>query len=133
MTPHTRPPADDDADHLLVRTVRCLEGTVEVDLVCEPAFDYGRTPAEWTLVEGSRHTADASGAGQTFRLRTDLSLGVEGNRVRARHVLSAGEECYCALSWNQALSAPEDVAEATRRLDATTRFWRTMAGTGPDA
>ena len=42
ITPHTRPPADDDADHLLVRTVECLEGSVEVELVCEPVFDYGR-------------------------------------------------------------------------------------------
>ena len=50
ITPHTRPPADDDADHMLVRTVECLEGRVEVELVCEPVFDYGRTPAEWTLV-----------------------------------------------------------------------------------
>ena len=31
VTPHTRPPADDDAVHLLVRTVECLEGSVEVD------------------------------------------------------------------------------------------------------
>ena len=128
VTPHTRPPADDDADHVLVRTVRCLEGSVEVDLVCEPAFDYGRTPAEWTLVEGSRHTADASGAGQTVRLQTDLGLGVEGSRVRARHVLSAGEECYCALSWAEGLAAPADVAEASARVDATTRFWRTWLG-----
>ena len=128
VTPHTRPPADDDADHLLVRTVRCLEGSVEIDLVCEPAFDYGRTPAEWTLVEGSRHTADATGAGQTIRLQTDLGLGVEGNRVRARHVLSAGEECYCALSWAEGLAAPADVAEASGRLDATTRFWRNWLG-----
>ena len=30
ITPHTRPPADDDAEHLLVRTVECLEGNVEV-------------------------------------------------------------------------------------------------------
>jgi alpha,alpha-trehalase len=128
ITPHTRPPADDDADHLLVRTVRCLDGTVEIELVCEPAFDYGRTPAEWTLAEDSRHTADASGAGQTIRLRTDLALGVEGNRVRARHVLSAGDECYCTLSWAEGLEAPGDVAEASRRLDATTRFWRTWLG-----
>ena len=128
VTPHTRPPADDDADHLLVRTVRCLEGTVEIDLVCEPAFDYGRTPAEWTLVEGSRHTADATGAGQAIRLQTDLALGVEGNRVRARHVLAAGEEAYCALSWAGGLAAPADVAEANGRLDATTRFWRTWLG-----
>jgi GH15 family glucan-1,4-alpha-glucosidase len=128
VTPHTRPPADDDADHVLVRTVRCLEGSVEIDLVCEPAFDYGRSPAEWTLVDGSRHTADAHAAGQTIRLHTDLGLGIEGNRVRARHVLSAGEECYCALSWAEGLAVPTDVAEASGRLDATTRFWRTWLG-----
>ena len=45
VTPHTRPPADDDAEHTLVRTVRCLEGQVEIELVCEPVFDYGRTSA----------------------------------------------------------------------------------------
>jgi GH15 family glucan-1,4-alpha-glucosidase len=125
ITPHTRPPADDDADHVLVRTVRCLDGAVEIELVCEPAFDYGRTPAEWTLVDGGRHTADATGAGQTLRLRTDLAVGVEGNRVRARHVLSAGDECYCALSWAEGLTAPGDVTEASRQIDATTSFWRT--------
>src|SRR6187399_2994670 len=53
ITPHTRPPADDDADHMLVRSVECLEGNVEVELVCEPAFDYGRMPAKWTLVGDS--------------------------------------------------------------------------------
>ena len=49
VTPHTRPPFDQDADHALVRTASCIDGTVEIDLVCEPAFDYGRIPAEWTL------------------------------------------------------------------------------------
>ena len=63
VTPHTRPPADDDGDHLLVRTIECIEGSVEMELVCEPVFDYGRTAAEWTLVDDDRHTADASGAG----------------------------------------------------------------------
>src|SRR5690242_16142410 len=86
VTPHTRPPADDDADHMLVRTVRCLEGRVEVELVCEPAFDYGRTPAEWSL-SGDAHVGEAAGAGQTVRLATDLSLGIEGSRVRGRHEL----------------------------------------------
>src|SRR6476646_4575429 len=77
VTPHPRPPADDDADHMLVRTVECLEGRVEVELVCEPAFDYGRAQAEWTLVDGSdRHAAEATGAGQTIRLQSDLALGI---------------------------------------------------------
>jgi GH15 family glucan-1,4-alpha-glucosidase len=128
ITPHTRPPADDDASHVLVRTVRCLEGTVEVELICEPAFDYGRSPGEWTLADGDRHTADASGAGHTVRLQTDLALGLEGNRARARHTLTAGDECYCALSWADGLAAPGDVAEARSQLDATARFWRTWLG-----
>jgi alpha,alpha-trehalase len=128
ITPHTRPPADDDADHMLVRTVECLEGRVEVELVCEPAFDYGRAPAEWALVDGGRQAADATGAGQTIRLRSDLPLGIEGNRVRARHVLEPGDRAYCALSWAEGLTAPMDVGDADTRLVATTRFWRAWLG-----
>ena len=99
ITPHTRPPADDDGDHMLVRTVLCLDGRVEVELICEPVFDYGRVPAEWTLVGADRHAADASGADQTIRLQTDMAIGIEGDRVRARHVLEQGDQIYCALSW----------------------------------
>jgi alpha,alpha-trehalase len=124
VTPHTRPPADEDGDHMLVRTVLCLEGSVEVELVCEPVFDYGRSPAEWSLVDGGRHTADATGAGQTIRLQTDLALGVEGERVRARHILEQGEQAYCSLSWAEELASPQHVDEANARLAATTRFWR---------
>jgi alpha,alpha-trehalase len=124
VTPHTRPPADEDGDHILVRTVICLEGSVEVDLVCEPVFDYGRSPAEWSLVDGSRHTADATGAGQTLRLQTDMAIGVEGERVRARHSLEQGEQVYCSLSWAEGLASPQDIDEANGRLAATTRFWR---------
>jgi len=124
ITPHTRPPADDDADHMLVRTVECLDGHVEVELVCEPVFDYGRTPAEWTMAEGERHTADASGAGQQFRLQSDLALGVEGDRARARHVLQPGDRAYCALSWSEGLATPQNIDEARSRMKATTRFWR---------
>ena len=128
ITPHTRPPADDDAEHMLVRTVECIEGEVEIDLVCEPVFDYGRTPADWTAVEGDLHVADARGAGQTIRLRSDLTLGIESNRVRARHVLSKGERAYCVLSWAEGLTTPKDLDDAEARIAATTRFWRAWLG-----
>ena len=124
ITPHTRPPADDDADHMLVRTIECLEGEVEVEIVCEPAFDYGREPATWTLVGDDRHAADASGADQTIRLVTDMALGIEGNRIRARHELKAGERAFCALCWEADGVAPKDLDEAEARLAATSRFWR---------
>ena len=128
VTPHTRPPADDDADHMLVRAVECLDGHVEVELVCEPVFDYGRVPAEWAAVDG-RHAADASGAGQRFRLRSDLQLGIEGERVRARHVLQPGDRAFCALSWAEELATPQTVDEARARLKSTTRFWRNWLST----
>jgi alpha,alpha-trehalase len=128
ITPHTRPPADDDTDHLLVRTVGCLDGAVEVELICEPVFDYGRTPASWTLVNGDRHTGDASGAGQTLRLQTNMELGIEAGRVRARHVLRPGEQLYCALSWAKDLAVPRDVNDANARMAATASYWRGWLG-----
>jgi GH15 family glucan-1,4-alpha-glucosidase len=123
VTPHTRPPTDEDAEHVLVRTVICIDGQVEVELVCEPAFDYGRTPAEWSLTD-DRHSADASGAGVTIRLRTDMLLGVEANRTRARHTLREGEQAFCSLSWAEGLAGPATLDEANGQLAATNRFWR---------
>jgi alpha,alpha-trehalase len=124
VTPHTRPPADDDADHMLVRTAVCLDGQVEIELVCEPIFDYGQIPATWSLADGDDGVADATGGDQVFRLKTDLSLGIEGDRVRARHVLNAGDRAYCALSWAHELETPSDVDDAEARIAATVRFWR---------
>src|SRR4051794_31608888 len=124
VPPHTRPPADEDGEHLLVRTVLCLDGRVEMELVCEPAFDYGRTVADWTLVGDGRHVADASGAGQTVRLTTDMEIGTEGDRIRARHVMKKGEQLFCSLSWAEGLRSPVGVDEANGHLAATTQYWR---------
>ncbi len=123
VTPHTRPPADEDADHALVRTATCIGGMVEVDLVCEPAFDYGRVPGEWTLSE-DEHRAEAAGADQSIQLQTDMLLGIEGGRARARHVLRAGETTYCALAWGTQARVPATAEEAAAQLEATTGFWR---------
>ena len=128
VTPHTRPPADDDAEHMLVRTVECIEGSVELELVCEPVFDYGRTEATWTEADGGRTAADATGAGRTIRLTTDLALGIEGDRVRARHLLEAGDRVYCALSWAEDLVAPTDIGDAEARIAATVEYWRRWLG-----
>jgi alpha,alpha-trehalase len=129
ITPHTRPPADDDADHMLVRTVRCIDGRVEIELVAEPVFDYGRAEATWTLVDGDRNRAEATGAGQTVHLVTDLQLGIEADHARARHTLQEGDRAYCALTWAGGFAAPENVDDAEKRIEATRRFWRRWLGT----
>jgi GH15 family glucan-1,4-alpha-glucosidase len=53
-----------------------------------------------------------------------MALGVEGDRVRARHVLRAGERVFCSLSWAEGLESPADSEDAHARLDETQRFWR---------
>jgi GH15 family glucan-1,4-alpha-glucosidase len=123
VTPHTRPPFDQDADHALVRTATCIDGTVEIDLVCEPAFDYGRVPGEWTL-SADRHRADVTGAGQALQLQTDMLVGIEAGRARARRVLRAGDTVYCALAWSEDALVPTTAEEAAAQLEATTLFWR---------
>ncbi len=128
VTPHTRPPADEDAEHLLVRTVECIGGSVEIELVCEPIFDYGRTVAEWSLLGGDAHTADASGAGLTVRLRSDVPLGIEGEWVRGRHTLHEGERAFCSLSWAEGLAGPGTVEDAEAMVRETTSFWRGWLG-----
>src|SRR4051794_38450052 len=124
VTPHTRPPADEDADHALVRVVTCIDGMVEMELLCEPVFDYGRVTAEWALSGDGGHAAETSSGGTTLRLRSDMALGIEGGRARARHVLRAGEQLFCSLAWDDGDAAPADVADAAARLDTTCHFWR---------
>ena len=124
VTPHTRPPADDDAEHLLVRTVECIDGSVEVELVCEPVFDYGREPAEWSLVGTDRHTADATGAGLTMRLQHRHGRRHRG-QPRARTSRPQRRRAAVLLA---VVGAGPRVPHRRRRRGgadrATTRFWR---------
>ena len=100
---HRRPPTDHDADHVLVRTVKCVQGVVELILECEPVFDYGRVEATWEYDGPDYHSAAATADGIDTRLQlaTDLRVGFEGRRARARTTLSEGENAFCALSWSE--------------------------------
>ncbi len=89
----------------MLRTVRCLSGTIDFILECEPAFDYGRLRGMWRHVGDTYGQAEAGPADQEaqIRLTTDLNLGFEGPRAMARRRLRAGEQVFCALSWGDGL------------------------------
>ena len=99
---------------ILVRTGECLAGSVEVELVCEPAFDYGRQPAEWSLVDEGRTPPMPRGAGQTLRLQLRHGARAGGQRRAGRHALAKGERAFCALSWAEELASPSDADDAAR-------------------
>jgi GH15 family glucan-1,4-alpha-glucosidase len=130
-TSHTRPPTDFDADHLLVRVVECIQGQVQVEMVCEPMLDFGATAAQWTEVEDEHGKAlDATDGVTAFRLFSDTRMGIEGNRVHSRHTLMEGEKRYCALSWTKELHGPRNVEQAEAHVDRTNHFWRTWLAEG---
>ncbi|HEY0515564.1 MAG TPA: glycoside hydrolase family 15 protein [Solirubrobacteraceae bacterium] len=135
---HTRPPTDYDADHLVVRMIECIQGQVQVEIVCEPVLDYGAKPASWSFVEGGEqegHCAlDAGNDGTAFRIFSDIRLGIEGNRSHGRHTMAEGEKRFCALSWTEGLGGPRTVEQAEGHMERTAHFWRTWLadGTYPD-
>jgi GH15 family glucan-1,4-alpha-glucosidase len=132
---HLRPPTDHDADQLLVRTIECLQGEVPVELICGPRFNYGRTPARWSAVEGEEEFAlDATDGTTTVRLLSDMRMGIEGTSVHARHTMREGEQRFCALSWTAELGGPRTYDQAVAHIQRTCHYWREWlaAGTYPD-
>jgi GH15 family glucan-1,4-alpha-glucosidase len=134
---HTRAPTDFDADHLLVRVIECIQGEVQVEMFCEPMLQYGSTPAEWSVVdtgEEGGYALDANDGRTEFRLFGDVRMGVEGNRVHARHTMSEGERRFCAISWTEGLGGPRTADQADEYLKRTSHFWRSWLadGTYPD-
>ncbi len=132
---HRRAPTDYDADHVLLRTVRCVNGEVQVVLDCEPVFNYGADPVRWEYTGTGYHEGVATNPDDELelRLRTDMRLGFEGPRATARHRMKEGEEIFCALYWSEHLP-PQDIEEANRRLVWTAHHWQHWLdrGTFPD-
>jgi alpha,alpha-trehalase len=124
---HRRSPTDYDADHVLLRTIRCVNGEVQINLDCEPVFDYGRVRGDWEYTgpgyhEGVCRSSDGSHDVE-LKLTTDMNLGFEGPRATARTLVKEGQTLFCALAWSEH-PAPQTYDEAYRRLVWTAHHWQ---------
>jgi GH15 family glucan-1,4-alpha-glucosidase len=130
-----RAPTDYDAEHTLVRLIRCVNGEMQLDLDCEPVFDYGRRLGTWEYVGEGYHEGrvSAEAGGLTLTLTSDLNIGFEGPRAIARSLIKEGEMRFCALSWG-AVAPPRAYDEAYQRLVWTAHHWQhwLARGTFPD-
>jgi alpha,alpha-trehalase len=122
---YQRPPGDHEAEHILLRTIRCVNGHVEVDLNCEPAPDYARGEMNWEYeTEGyGRAIAHLEGSDLPLRLTTDLRVGFEGRRAHAGTTMREGDERFVALSWSDH-EPPESFQDASERMWRTQEYWR---------
>jgi alpha,alpha-trehalase len=126
-TTYRRSPTDYDADHVLVRLVRCVNGEVQVNLDCAPGFDYGRAAARWEYDGPGYNEAVARGDGidTALRLTTDMRVGFEGPRATARTLMKEGDTRFVALSWSDhAPDPPRTYEEAYDRLVWTAHHWQ---------
>ena len=122
---HTRAPTDYDAEHVLLRTVRCVNGEMQLTLDCEPVFEYGLLLGNWRYTgKGLKQgICTADGSDVELTLTTDLNIGFEGPRAIGRTLIKEGETRFCALSWKAAVP-PETYEDAYARQVWTAHHWQ---------
>jgi alpha,alpha-trehalase len=122
---HRRSPTDHDADHVMLRLIECVQGSVEMKVEVEPAFDYGGLAADWSYDSDGYNEAVARSEGMDvwLRLRSDLRVGFEGPRARARTMMEEGDRAFVAIGWSEH-GLPESYEEAMEWLSRTERFWQ---------
>jgi GH15 family glucan-1,4-alpha-glucosidase len=122
---HKRAPTDYDADHVLLRMIRCVNGEVQVTMECDPRFDYARTRGRWEHSGPGYHeaTCRADDGDVELRLTSDMNMGFEGSRATARTLMKEGDKLFVALSWSEH-PAPQTNEEAYDRLVWTAHHWQ---------
>jgi alpha,alpha-trehalase len=128
---YVRAPRDREAEAVLLRLFRCLDGFVDIEIDCLPAFDYGRVQGTWRHIGEAYGDAvcDAENSEPSLRLRTDLRLGFEGPEARAETSMRAGESAFCALGWSDH-APPATYEEAQGRLTETRTYWHEWISRG---
>lgn len=112
----------------LVRHVRCVRGSMQFDIDCQPAFDYGR----------AKHTTHIHDEGAIFRsdaldmaLLTDVPLKANGDRVHGEFNLEMGDSAFFML---KELKEETDCfgcfskEEAEELFQHTVNYWRRWLG-----
>ncbi len=115
-------------DHEVLRRVECTEGEVEVEVVFDPRFDYGRRAPrlEWQPPVGWV----ATDQGQILALHSAIALArVDGGGLRGRARLKQGERRFVSLTAEQGPAVVAALGEdAERRLRGTQDWWAEWAG-----
>ena len=122
---HRRAPTDYESEHTLLRTIRCVDGEVQMALDCHPVFDYGRTQPMWTYDGPSYFSAVAEGGADdpVLRLASDMRLGFEGGHVMARTLVKEGDTRFVALSWHD-VRPPQSYPVAYQSQVWTAHHWQ---------
>jgi GH15 family glucan-1,4-alpha-glucosidase len=121
------------AEHMLIRTIHCPEGTCEVELTCDARPDYARGEIDWE-VDRELGGATATVGDLDLRLVADLDLELDGTVLRGSRRLATDANGFCALTWSASAQLPSDAGQAFAKVYETGQAWRRWLerGTFPD-
>jgi len=120
-----------EADLSLVRTAECIEGEVDLEMICSPRFNYGAEAGVWRGGELGEAEVQASGCGTRLALATDLGLVLEQGQATGTIHLKEGDQAFVAISWAEGIGAhPRSAPESGERVATTTEFWREWLAQG---
>ena len=105
---HTRPPTDTTPTACSCARSSASRAACRSSWSASRCSTTARAEATWDRRSTATPPPTRPTARHTIRLTSDLMLGIEGNRVRARHTLQEGERRFCALSWGRDLHGPRN-------------------------
>ncbi|NJQ04358.1 glycoside hydrolase family 15 protein [Streptomyces lonarensis] len=124
---------DDEADitpeHVLVRLVRCVEGTASITLRVEARPDYARATVRWRETDHGLATGHGTDDGSVWLTGAPrpAATGDEQQEAVTRVELTAGAAAVQALGYRGGPARPLDVATAEQLRDATVSAWQSWS------
>ncbi len=115
----------------LCRRYEVVDGEVELEIRCEPRFNYGKEAARWEPLPGQGYRAQCgeaqlyvywSGGGNVS------SLTMEDGVLQARLRLRAGESGWLVLNWGEALECDQE--RVHQWLEQTRGAWQEWVSQG---
>ena len=117
-----------ESDHSLVRLVDCVDGEIDMQLVCAPRFNYGAVPAVWS--QQTVGEAIAEGGGEKFSLATDLNLTLGQGEATGELKMKEGDSAFVWLGWGESRPHPRSHPEAREWIDSSRDLWRDWLAKG---
>ncbi|HET7563928.1 MAG TPA: glycoside hydrolase family 15 protein [Gemmatimonadaceae bacterium] len=115
--------------HQILRRIECVEGEVELEIICDPRPEYARIVPRLRRrgALGIYYEHD----GSVLILRSDIPLDLvkDASEACARVTLHAGERRYVSLVFSDAEPAiiPSLGADAERKIETSLRWWEQWA------
>lgn len=111
-----------DSDHRVLRVVRGVRGSANMECSFQPRFDYARGQ---TLLRKAGGVVVAEKGASSLSLASPVELSIKEAGAHARFMVEEGQEVVFVLQWG--VDRPFDALPWRGELELTARKWREIA------